>query len=76
MIGKDGNFYVARKDPSGAHVNPKLVKNKELLKQILENPQNYNNKHIEQLYKETEEQKADRLTTQYAGYGGGYVNSG
>lgn len=51
MIGKDGKFYVARKDPSGKHLNPKLIKNEVLLKQMLENPNNYRNKDIQNLYK-------------------------
>lgn len=74
MQDKDGNFFIARKDASGNHVSPKLIKNVELLQQILENPQNYNNSDIEKLYAETEDQRGKRQTTQYTGYGGGYIS--
>lgn len=43
FIGKDGNFYVARNIDKS---RPVLVKNTELLKQILQNPANYTNSDI------------------------------
>lgn len=51
MQGEDGKFYLARKN-GDQHLDPKLIKNEELLKQILENPQNYKNADIEQLTKQ------------------------
>lgn len=50
MQGEDGKFYLARKN-GDQHLDPRLIKNEELLKQILENPQNYKNADIEQLTK-------------------------
>lgn len=51
MQGEDGKFYLARKNGE-QHLNPQLIKNEELLKQMLENPQNYKNVDIEQLTKQ------------------------
>ena len=51
MQGEDGKFYLARKN-GDQHLNPRLIKNEELLKQMLENPQNYKNVDIEQLTKQ------------------------
>lgn len=48
MRGKDGNWYLARKS-GDVHVKPKLIKNIELLNQILANPQNYKTSDIENL---------------------------
>lgn len=51
MQGEDGKFYLARKN-GDQHLNPRLIKNEKLLKQMLENPQNYKNVDIEQLTKQ------------------------
>ena len=51
MQGEDGKFYLARKS-GDQHLDPKLIKNEELLRKILENPQNYQNTDIEQLTKQ------------------------
>lgn len=50
MRGKDGNWYLARKS-GDVHIEPKLIKNIELLNQILTNPQNYKTSDIENLTK-------------------------
>ena len=50
MRGEDGKFYLARKN-GDQHLNPKLIKNEELLKQMLENPQNYKNIDLGRLTK-------------------------
>lgn len=48
---KEGQYFLAAKDPNGKHLNPRLIKNQVLLQQILANPENYNNKDLEKLLK-------------------------
>lgn len=67
LRGQDGNYYLAAKDPNGVHLKPRLIKNNELLQEILANPEQYDNKELEKLLKSGERK--------WSGYGNGYISS-
>jgi hypothetical protein len=61
-MDENGKFYLAKKDPSGQHLNPRLIEDEELLQDIVTNPQNYDNSDVEDTTK-TREKKTRQNTT-------------
>lgn len=61
-MDENGKLYLAKKDPSGQHLNPRLIEDEELLQDIITNPQNYDNSDVEDATK-TREKKTRQNTT-------------
>jgi hypothetical protein len=49
LIGRDGNYYLARKNQDGGLEAPKKITDLELLDEVLQNPKKYNNTIFDQL---------------------------
>lgn len=63
-IGRDGNYYYARKDSDGKF-KPKRIYNLELLKQVLKNPENYDNKIFDDLSDKNKDYDTEEYLSRY-----------